>query len=355
MINTSFLVKGFAQKVIGNSAFRRTLLQKDTRKANEDITISSNKDNKDNIFKEKLQGDQLQSDLKVKVGTLGRLGNMFFQYMSGLGIALYHNRTPVFNQRMTEIKKIFPNAHVNVVKNSTGWRSKYERSGHAFDSRLFHLPRENLHVRYWLQSFKYFQGISKYVYHTMLSTFESTLLQKAKAFIEGVKCEYRKREGFEAHETNVTTVCVHVRRGDYLKERNIEHGFLTPSAMDIKNAMNYLENKFKNTVFIIASNGIKWCKENLNGSNVFFSNMTSPNEDFVLLSSCDHMIQTVGTFSWWAGWLTSWRGGTVMYYQHQFAENTRVYGSFMRQDCFLGHWLAYTNMSITKSKLLGDK
>ena len=41
-------------------------------------------------------------------------------------------------------------------------------------------------------------------------------------------------------------------------------------------------------------------------------------DDFVLLQSCDHVIMTVGTFGWWAAWLTSQRRGTVMYYKDPF-------------------------------------
>ena len=145
------------------------------------------------------------------------------------------------------------------------------------------------------------------------------------------------------------------RRGDFLFEHSIKHGFGVPSSLDIQNAMNYMQTKFKDIVFIVISNDLKWCRVNLNRTNVYFSNFTSVDEDFVLMCNCDHMIMTVGTFGWWGAWFTSWRSGIAMYYEHQFYANTNVYRSFNRHDWIPSHWLAYTNMTVIESKYLGDK
>jgi len=58
-------------------------------------------------------------------------------------------------------------------------------------------------------------------------------------------------------------------------------------------------------------------------STVIFCEGKREEVDLALLSLADHSIITVGTFSWWAGWLA---GGNVIYY-----------GKFPRKDSRLSH------------------
>ena len=87
---------------------------------------------------------------------------------------------------------------------------------------------------------------------------------------------------------------------------------------EIHNAMNFMESKHKHVVFIVESDTKKWCGQHLQKPNVYISNLTTLTEDFVLMSSCDDMIMTVGTFGYWAAWLTSKRSGNPMYYNYPF-------------------------------------
>ena len=207
----------------------------------------------------------------------------------------------------------------------------------------------------YLFSFKYFQDIFGDVYDKILSHFNENLQVKATRFIQEAKHDYTQRNKIGIKVTKITSVCVHVRRGDILSQYWTNHGFKVPSSLDIQYAMNYMQTKFKHIIFIVMSNGLEWCNVNLNRTNVYFSNLTSANEDFVLMCSCDHMIMTVGTFGWWGAWFTSWRGGIAMYYKHQCINNTHRYRTISRHDRFPSHWLAYTNMTVIESKLLGDK
>ena len=141
---------------------------------------------------------------------------------------------------------------------------------------------------------------------------------------------------------------------------------------DIRFAMKWMEKKFNQVIFIIASEELYWSKLNLaqeertilstlslylegfNETNMIMSNMTSDLEDFVLMQSCDHKIMTVGTFGWWAAWMTSQRGGDVMYYRHPFQVESSMYQNFDRHSRFPGHWLSYGDNLITESKNLAN-
>ena len=311
-------------------------LSKDISDSNESSHLSENKES---------------TSLKVYVRRLCRTGNMVFQYVSALGIAHRNNRSLVFNPEMIKLKEIFPKTEVKFLNDPPEWKKLVEIGPNKFDPLFFNLPLKNITIGTFFQSFKYFEDIFGDIYNKTLSYFDQSLLTAAKRFIDKAKHNYKQRKKIRIKEINITSVCVHVRRGDFVSISS----FIVPSSLDIQNAINYMQNKFKHTVFIVISDDLKWSRVNLNGSNIYFSNLTSTNEDFVLMCSCDHMIMTVGTFGFWGTWFTSWRGGIAMYYAHLFSRNSRLYKAMNRHDWFPLHWLAYTNMTAIESKYLGDR
>ncbi len=104
------------------------------------------------------------------------------------------------------------------------------------------------------------------------------------------------------------SVCVHVRRGDYLKLKqwadicDYEYYF---------RAMKYISEKVSKPVFYIFSNShddISWIKENWNFSSfisVKYIDMNNPDyEELRLMYSCRHFIIANSSFSWWAAYLS---------------------------------------------------
>ena len=130
----------------------------------------------------------------------------------------------------------------------------------------------------------------------------------------------------------------------------MDAGHKVPTSEELHFAMNWMERKFKQVIFFVASNDINWCHRYLKNENVFISNFTSAEDDFTLMQSCDHMIMTVGTFGWWAAWMTSHRGGDVMYYRDRFSVGGWKYDHFDRATHYPGHWLAFLNNSVIESK-----
>lgn len=101
------------------------------------------------------------------------------------------------------------------------------------------------------------------------------------------------------------TVAIHIRRGDYVD--NTVLGGLAPLSY-YKKAIEYINEKIKNPIFIIFSNDIEWCKENLDfeNNNVEYINWNKREKSFrdmQLMSLCKHNIIPNSTFSWWGAWL----------------------------------------------------
>ena len=299
----------------------------------------------------------------------GRLGNWLFGYASASAIARQSKRTLLCKERSKPLKDLLPNLDLNIQEPSdwASWVRMEETHGLQFNEKFFNLPPVNVTIGRYFQSFKYFENISTDIFKAF-SDFNPLLVQKVKAFIDNTKQELGTKLKFH----NPTTVCVHIRRGDLLWQKYVDLGLRFAPLDDIKFAMKWMETKYNQVIFIIASEELYWKKldltleersilanlslylESFQETNVVMSNMTSDLEDFVLMQSCDHMIMTVGTFGWWAARMTSQRGGDVMYYRHPFRVESNMYQNFDRHSRFPGHWMSYGDNLIIESKDLVD-
>lgn len=101
------------------------------------------------------------------------------------------------------------------------------------------------------------------------------------------------------------SVGIHVRRGDYLKDK----GFKGLASLEYyQRAIEYIENKIEAPCFFIFSNDIEWCKENFKLENCHYIDWNKGEEsyrDMQLMSLCKHNIIPNSTFSWWGAWLNN--------------------------------------------------
>ena len=73
---------------------------------------------------------------------------------------------------------------------------------------------------------------------------------------------WQRKENRVCFNTNnnktITLVGIHVRRGDMLRSPHPQMGFQTASKEYLKRAVDWYSNKYKNIIFILASNGMNW-------------------------------------------------------------------------------------------------
>ena len=279
----------------------------------------------------------------------GRLGNWLFGFASALGIAHHSHRQLICTSHIERLNNLLPNLDLKIKSEPvwTKWTRMVEARAKDFDPRFFELPEVNVTIVGYLQSFKYFENISAKIFASF-SNVQPDLLQNVKTFINTAKQNAKHKLLYH----NPATICVHVRRGDLQSKGHKDVGYKMAPLEDVHFAMNWMERKFKQVIFFLASEGHKFCRKHFPQQNVFVSNMTSDYEDFVLMQSCDHVIMTVGTFGWWAAWMTSQRGGDVMYYRHPFTFGSHIHKMFSRHSHFPGHWLSYGNDSVIESRVL---
>jgi galactoside 2-L-fucosyltransferase 1/2 len=188
-------------------------------------------------------------------------------------------------------------------------------------------------IKGFLQSWRYFDDCKDDIRREF--TFKAHILSVAKQFLQQTVNElfnktivqsktnktFQKRN-LQIRKRGVTIIGIHIRRGDFLWFSTCisKFGFTTATATYIDKAMKYFTDKYVNpkrgrwVIFVVCSNALSWLVDNVKTgkSHVVLSQDHKPEEDLAILSLCDHVIVTTGTFSCWAGWLNK---GTVFYYK----------------------------------------
>jgi hypothetical protein len=115
---------------------------------------------------------------------------------------------------------------------------------------------------------------------------------------------------------NVNSVCLHIRRGDYLNPRWKNLQICTFEYYN--NAINEILKHEENPVFFVFSNShedLEWIKENYHFKDVneqkeiqlIYVDLQNPDyEELRLMYSCKHFIISNSTFSWWGAYLSSY-------------------------------------------------
>ena len=252
----------------------------------------------------------------------GRLGNRLFQWASTLGLAARHNATACFGgvRTGTNPETLFVGSFYGgpgcpslrpcamVTKGKRCWRLFAEQGSNRHDELpLDSSPYTGIVPPGFLQSFRYFERITP-------------LLRKRLRFKDKIQdaasqALYRLRK----ERGQVSLVGVHVRRGDKTRDVSNAPGSRTilvmPSSAYFQEAMSW--HRQRNVHFVVVSDDPSWCKEQsmFQARDVTVLEYRPAAEAFAVLANCDHAIISIGTFGWWAGWLT---GGAVTYFAEEF-------------------------------------
>ena len=237
-------------------------------------------------------------DFEVTVSVSGQLGNQMFEYASLLGIAALNGRRPFYSTR-SQLGHSFLVTRLT-DRPTKGFVVVFEPDFAGYNPAFARLPRANVTLMQFLQSWKYFDFMRPTIRR------ELTFKQSVKDSATRLLTKYSTQIG-----SNRTRVGVHVRRGDFLVAHHIRKGYHTAPASYVRKAMELMRRKHGDVIFIFVTDDVKWCQSEFQTSDVVVAEKAPADVHMALLASCHHVIMTVGTYGWWGAYLA---GGDVVYY-----------------------------------------
>lgn len=223
----------------------------------------------------------------IKPRFIGRLGNNLFQMAACIGYANKHN---------------------------VGWGVKkgyVERGFNAnqVDKYLPQLPSCDSYFKAYKEFQEEWAG-TEFNYHEIPfhpNGCELVGFWQSEKYFENAKDEVRKWINLPFVEGYRDYVSIHVRRGDYVQHSG-SFPPVTLSYIDKAIATNHHETGLAK--FIVFSDDVQWCKEELKKSRYnewefIYSEGRNEWEDLSLMASCGHNIIANSSFSWWGAWLNT--------------------------------------------------
>ena len=132
----------------------------------------------------------------------------------------------------------------------------------------------------------------------------------------------------EMYRTN--SVCVHIRRGDFLKKSNSL--CVCPESYFLK-AVEYIKSRIESPVFYVFSDDIDEVKQNFDfgiDNMIYVQGYRHDYEEFRLMYSCKHFIISNSTFSWWASYLRN--GDGIVIAPRKWYEDSTDISNLIRKD-----------------------
>jgi len=280
----------------------------------------------------------------------GKLGNQMFQYALALVLAK-RNKTGILCYIDARYWKFYLNAfdlpyHIagireverftyspirklnkvyRLLKNFMDLHLVLKEKNLNFDENILNVKSKNIYLDGHWQSEKYFRDNKNLI-------FEKFTIDKNIVFPENIL-------QIANDICNCNSVCVCVRRGDYLSPENIKK--YNVLKLDYYNkGIEIISAKIKNLKIFVFSDDIEWCKKNLTFDFpvVFMDYGTDLKVlcDFKLMTLCRHLVIANSTFSWWAAWLNKNSDKIVVAPEKWFAEST--YQS-MSKDIIPEDWI----------------
>lgn len=261
----------------------------------------------------------------IYVNMIGRVGNQMFEYAFARALQLKTGQSIVINTKYLSKKTnyTFDLAQFCLIENVTvesnrnmffpidlcrkpikiirrlfpePIRKLSRIYGGFFDLKtIYHKPplklhKKNYYINGYFQSSKYFDEFRDILYDDFTP-------------IKGV--ELKNHDLFE-RIIGSNSVCVTIRRGDYVTNEKTRKRFYVCDEKYFKDAVERVKKEIHNPILFIFSDDIEWAKSNLSFDLPTFyeSGDDTVSQKLLLMSSCKHFIISNSSFSWWAQYLS---------------------------------------------------
>ena len=256
----------------------------------------------------------------------GEHGNNMFQVAAVVALARQTGHTPALYPAFFSFMRYFPNLHIQVGVASPNHKMVHEAAFAKFSHPLKQkISKNDTVICCYFQSWKYFSGYFKEI--KAMFSFPPKAVRIANETLMKVRAQH----------PGAQLVGIHVRRMS--RPDDCEYG-----AGYVIRAMDYFRRRYKKIHFIICGvkSALGWSMRFLPSRDVTFNvhdnYVGNILVDMALLSSCDHMIMTVGTYGWWAAFLGE-PGREVVYFPQPYMPTSTFGKDFKAEDHFLPEWI----------------
>lgn len=226
---------------------------------------------------------------EVTVKLQGGIGNNLFQIASAYSYSLRYNKELVLvNEKFGITHNQLDTYKSNILQKINFVSKKEFREFKVYNEPTFNysaIPKidGNVYLNGYFQSEKHFLDYEKEI---------RELFFYPDDVIKSVKEKFK-----DILELN--TCSIHVRRGDYLKLQDYH------PAQSINYYMKAIRQMPEDSVFLVFSDDISWCKSNFPNipEKFVFIEENKDYEDLLLMSFCKNNIIANSSFSWWGAWL----------------------------------------------------
>lgn len=218
----------------------------------------------------------------------------------------YANSFTVFSRIM---RKICPQLYHNILKKFgiIMWQ----------ESKVIEDPKfiyQNYYLSGWFQSIKYFKDVREELINEIIP--------------QNINCD---NQNLYKEIRNTNSVCISIRRGDYVTNERISKLFYVCDEKYFFEAIKKIQQKEKNLVFVFFSDDIEWVKKNIyiKGKCLYETGKDSVGEKLRLMSACKHYILSNSSFSWWAQFIRVREGGYTIAPKrwNNTSDNREIYDS----------------------------
>lgn len=259
---------------------------------------------------------------EISVKLQGGLGNYMFQIACAHAYGLKYNKKPIFTtDDSIVIHKHIINYKDNVLSNVNLVTEKnnephtiYQEPGFSYND--INEIAGNVYLNGYFQSEKYFKEVTPEIKNLFSypQTYRDQVFENYKQLLLQNTCS------------------IHVRRGDYLNSPN-HH-----PAQSMNYYMKAIKQMPKDTIFLIFSDDITWCKQNFPDlpEKFKFIDGNLDHEDLFLMSMCKNNIICNSTFSWWAAWLNNNPEKKIIIPKSWFGP---AYSHYNTEDLYCENWI----------------
>ena len=258
----------------------------------------------------------------VVVQLTGGLGNQLFQYATAKALSSCNQQTVFLDiqsyqwdkLRVYELEKFNIKAQIadqeisNKIKNSNvSFIDKFKHFLTNTDIKYYRLPYIKEQNFSFDQNFNKFRN--KHVYLEGYWQSELYFYNVRNEIITEIRdfnlLKYNSIKLYQKITSKKCPISLHVRRGDYVDNKNTNEYHGTCSNEYYKNAIQLIEKEIDDVHFFVFSDDKEYVNEFYKDSSKFtiINDIHYDYEELLLMSACKHHIIANSSFSWWGAWL----------------------------------------------------